>query len=316
MKHKSYQDIEVAKENNIQGFEVGDRIVIQTKVDGANAAIRYDAETDTLVAQSRKKILDMSNTLNGFYGFVQGLDKDKFKAVLGDNLIAFGEWNCRHTVQYAPEYVNKFFMFDVYDTEIGQYLAQDDVHKIADALGLQMVETFYDGPFVSWNHCRSFLDASVYGETMQEGIVVKNITKLLRDRDRTQLSFDDHYFFGPAYLKIVNDAFRETKAHSNKPKETDPEVRQRYLDNIKRAKDIVTERRVEKAIQKAQDNGELPSALSMKDMGMVCRVIPKAVYEDCLKEERDTALAIDDFSKICSKVSIDYAKTILMTKNI
>ena len=33
MKHKSYQDIEVAKENNIQGFEVGDRIVIQTKVE-------------------------------------------------------------------------------------------------------------------------------------------------------------------------------------------------------------------------------------------------------------------------------------------
>lgn len=48
-------DIQRIKPEYADGFSVGDYIVIQEKVDGANAAIRYDSETDTIVAQSRKK---------------------------------------------------------------------------------------------------------------------------------------------------------------------------------------------------------------------------------------------------------------------
>lgn len=94
MNHKKFMDIERIKENIIGGFEVGNHIVIQEKIDGANAAIRYDSETNTVVAQSRKNILNISNNLRGFYEWTQTLDVDKVRDILGDNLILFGEWLC------------------------------------------------------------------------------------------------------------------------------------------------------------------------------------------------------------------------------
>ena len=55
MEHKKFMDIQRIKPDIVSGFEVGDKIVIQEKIDGANAAVRYDAETDSVVAQSRKQ---------------------------------------------------------------------------------------------------------------------------------------------------------------------------------------------------------------------------------------------------------------------
>lgn len=60
MIHKKFMDIQRIKPEYADGFSVGDYIVIQEKVDGANAAIRYDTETDTIVAQSRKNILGLA----------------------------------------------------------------------------------------------------------------------------------------------------------------------------------------------------------------------------------------------------------------
>lgn len=67
MKHKKFMDIERLNTNFVEGFRTGDEIYIEEKIDGANAAIRYDSETDTVICQSRKKILDEENNLRGFY---------------------------------------------------------------------------------------------------------------------------------------------------------------------------------------------------------------------------------------------------------
>ena len=94
MNHKKFIDIQRIKEGITQNFQKGDLIYIEEKIDGANAAIRYDTENDKIVAQSRKNILNTSNNLRGFYEFAQNLDKNKIKNVLGDNLVLFGEWLC------------------------------------------------------------------------------------------------------------------------------------------------------------------------------------------------------------------------------
>lgn len=44
MVQKKYMDIERLKPAFVDGFDVGDEIVIQEKIDGANFSIRYDAE--------------------------------------------------------------------------------------------------------------------------------------------------------------------------------------------------------------------------------------------------------------------------------
>ena len=103
MNHKKFMDIERIKETNVSGFEKGDYIVIQEKIDGANSAIRYDSENDSVVAQSRKNILNISNNLRGMYEWSQTLDKNKVREVLGNNLVFFGEWLVSHTVKYPNE---------------------------------------------------------------------------------------------------------------------------------------------------------------------------------------------------------------------
>lgn len=49
------QENEMHKNKNTWAFEPGDHIVIQIKIDGSNASVRYDPETGKLAAFSRKQ---------------------------------------------------------------------------------------------------------------------------------------------------------------------------------------------------------------------------------------------------------------------
>ena len=74
-------DIERLKPSFIEGFEVGDDIVIQEKIDGANFSIRYDKEDNSVKAFSRKKELNFSNNLRGAWEWSQKLSVDLIKSV-------------------------------------------------------------------------------------------------------------------------------------------------------------------------------------------------------------------------------------------
>ena len=156
-------DIQRIKPEYADGFNVGDYIVIQEKIDGANAAIRYDTETDTIVAQSRKNILGIGNNLRGFYEWSQTLDKEIVKSVLGDNLILFMEWLVPHTLPYPEERYNHAYCYDVYNTNTEKYLPQSTVQAIVSKLNLTYVPTFYEGEFISWEHCMSFVGKTDLG---------------------------------------------------------------------------------------------------------------------------------------------------------
>lgn len=136
MQHKKFINIQRIKENYADGFTKGDNIVIQEKIDGANCAIRYDSEKDTIVAQSRRNILDVDNNLRGFWEWSQTLDKEILKSVLGDNLVCFGEWLVPHSIKYPNDKYNHAYFYDVFDIGIGQYLPQNEVKKIIDRLNL------------------------------------------------------------------------------------------------------------------------------------------------------------------------------------
>lgn len=66
MNHKKFMDIERLKPTFADGFQKGDYILIQEKIDGANAAIRYDFKTDSIIAQSRKTFLILKIILEDF----------------------------------------------------------------------------------------------------------------------------------------------------------------------------------------------------------------------------------------------------------
>lgn len=285
---------------NTRAFEVGDHVVIQEKIDGANASFRLDNDGN-LLAFSRKNELNYQNTLRGFWNYVQSLDKEKFKN-LGSRII-FGEWLCKHTVKYNTESYNQFYVFDMYDTETEQWLPQSIVKDYAETHELNYIHTLYDGEFISWEHCRSFLHSPAYGVN-QEGIVIKNESKL-----------NDPDVRNPFYLKIVNDSFMETKAHNHIKKVLDPQHQEEKSQAEEIANEVVTKARVQKEIHKMIDEGILPEKLQPKDMSVVARNLPKRIYDDIVKEELERisdTIGNQYFGKAVNTVTMNYAKDIVL----
>jgi len=298
MTHKKFMDIERIKENNVNSFEKGNYIVIQEKIDGANAAIRYDFETDMIIAQSRKNILGLENSLRGFWKWSQTLNKELVKSVLGNTLIAFGEWLVPHSVKYPEEKYNHAYFYDVYNIETESYLPQNKVKEIVSKLGLTYVPVFYEGEFVSWEHCLSFVGKTDFGGEYGEGIVVKNQTKLNDTNNRS-----------PYYIKIVGEKFTETKGHKVKP--VDPDKLKTMEENKALAETIVTEARVVKLLNKFVDEQILPENWGAKEMSIVAKNLTKAVYEDCIKEEPEVVKQISDFGRTANSIAMGIARKIM-----
>lgn len=295
MVNQKFMDIERIKETNVNGFEKCDEIIIQEKIDGSNAAIRYDSENDCVVAQSRKQILSISNNLRGMYEWSQTLDKDRVREVLGDNLCLFGEWLCPHTVKYPDEKYNQFYAYDIYDTDAEKYLPQDIVEEKARELGLNFVPVFYKGEFQSWEHCLSFVGKTEMNGEMGEGIVIKNQTKLNDPNSRT-----------PFYIKIVSERFQET--HEHHAKIISPEQLKAQEENKALCESIVTEARVTKILHKLVDEGILPENWGAKEMPIVAKNLCRRIFEDCLKEEPETVSQIENFGKVANSICMSIAR--------
>lgn len=299
MEQKKFMDIQALRPNNSQGFEVGDYVVIQEKIDGSNASICLD-ENEELVAFSRRKTLDPHNTLNGFYNYVQSLKLE----TMDKSWVVFGEWTgARNAIVYDEDTKNKWYVFDIFDKTLGVYLPQIYVEKFCELNHLNYVHTFYDGKFISWEHVMQFAERHPYGD-ISEGIVIKNETKI------GDLSEGVHY---PSVLKIVNACFSE--AHKSKHKEVDFNK----LAEREKAKElmstIVTERRVEKELYKMRDDGLIPTDWSEKDMQTIARNLPSRVYQDCVKEENETVIAAGEYAgKMCSSITMKHAKKIVLGK--
>lgn len=275
MNQKKYQDItRLGHKTTLGVLNVGDQIVIQEKLDGANASFRKDG--DIIRVYSRNNELDESNNLGGFYQFVQ--ENLKPDDLLDDNTIYFGEWLNPHKVKY-PEYQKQFFLYDVYlvdeeDQEKGYYESFHAVILEAERMNLNVVPIFYEGEYVSFEHLQSFVGKTALGGKLGdidtgEGIVVKNV----HYRDR---------FGNQKFVKLVTDAFREVQKQKA-PKDPKIELTQEQTF----VNQVVTEARVEKFLHKFVDEGILDEVYGIEDMGTILRNMNPRVLEDILKEERD-----------------------------
>lgn len=288
---KKYRDIERLKESNVSLFEKGEPITITEKIDGANCGIRYDAEKDCIIAQSRNNILSPENNLRDFYFYAQKLDKEKVKTLLGTDLILYGEWNVSHAVPYPDETRNKMYVFDLYSLSEERYLNPKLAYDIAEQLGLPTVTTFYEGEFQSYEHCVSFVGRTALGGEFGEGVVVKGDNKS---------------------IKFVGEKFAETK-HSKVKKSLTPEEIEAKAKAEETVKSIVTEARINKELLKMIDEGILPANWEGKDMGTIAKNLPKRIFADCIKEEPEVIDLIggDKFGKICNHIVMTTARKIL-----
>ena len=306
---KKYLDIERCKQKYAETFNVGEDIVIQEKIDGSNASIRYDEASGTLKAFSRRLELNADNTLNGFWDYVQTLNLDTFKEILGSRYIVFGEWmGAKHAIKYPENVYGKFWMFDVWDTQIEQYLPYEETRSFYDKLiacgnednKFNFVPVFYIGKFESWEKTSELVGRTEVGaEPTGEGIVIKRQNCL--DSKSSRLPF---------YVKIVSEQFSEVHK-SKKQKAIDPEAIAKKEANLALAATIVTPQRVQKMIYKFIEDGLLPQDWDEHNLKDISKILPNAIYKDCVKEENETVQQVEDFGKVAAKLSMSIVRDLI-----
>jgi hypothetical protein len=295
-------DIQAFREKYSDGFNKGDHIIIQEKIDGANSSFQYDDETNSIKAFSRKQELGLGNNLRGFWEWTQQkLDLQDYKDF--GHIRVFGEWLVSHSVPYPQDKYQKFYCYDLFDTETQTYYPQCVVKTICKKNNLIYVPVFYDGVFQSWEHCLSFVGQTELEGKYGEGIVIKNMTRLNDPNNRL-----------PFYTKIVGEKFQE-KAERKIKKPLDPDVLALREYNTSLVESIVTEARVNKILHKLVDEDILREDWDEHDMSIIAKNINSAIYYDCVKEENDIVLEVgEQFGKIASSITMRIVRDILKTR--
>ena len=291
MEQKKYMSIDrLGHKNTIGVLNEGDPIIIQEKIDGANASFRK--VKDAVVAYSRRQVLSEENTLGGFYQFVQ----DNVSKDIPENLIFYGEWTNPHKVKY-PMYEKMFFLFDVYDEVLGEYLPFSDVRIYADKLNLHIVPVFYEGQYKSFQHLESYigkteLGGRLNGQDVGEGIVVKNTNYKNR-------------FGEQKFVKLVSDSFREVQ--KQKPAKN-PQI-ELTQEQIFVSQTVVLPR-IEKFLHKFVDEGILEQPFGIEDIGTILKHMNTRIKEDILQEEGDMLPEFYDEKQLTKAISRTVVKLV------
>ena len=77
------------------------------------------------------------------------------------------------------------------------------------------------------------------------------------------------------------------------------------------AESIVTEPRVRKQLNILIEDNIIPNDWDEHNIREIAQNIPKMVYNDCIKEEKETVDMIEDFGKFSGKISMDIVRKIL-----
>lgn len=295
-----YKNIERLKDKYQSAFTRGEHIVCQEKLDGSNASFCYDEKSNMLIAFSRKQQLTQDNGLNGFYDFVSTLNVKVFKDILKDNLVIFGEWLLPHAIKYPAKMYHNFYVFDIYDKSINSYLPWEQTVQIANQCGLNLVPVFYDGAFVSWEDIFKLVgQTKMEAFPCGEGQVIKSQDRLGNKSSNT-----------PEYVKIVAEQFSEVHQHKPQKIISQEELAERESQR-QLCETIVTKRRIEKFLDKLVDEGILPEDWDEHNFGTIAKTLPREIYNDCVKEEPETTNQIEDFGKICGKLTMELVRSLI-----
>ncbi len=141
----------------------GKHIVIEEKIDGANAAVSFDTD-GTLLLQSRGHYLRGGAREGNFDLFKQWatVHQHTFYEVLGTRYIMYGEWMyTKHRVYYdaLPHY---FMEFDIYDRERDVYLDTEARRALTARMPISSVPVLAQGSFRTREQVLALLTKSHY----------------------------------------------------------------------------------------------------------------------------------------------------------
>jgi hypothetical protein len=276
-----YRKVERLGKRGTEDILRGGYIVIQEKLDGANAS--FELKDGKLICYSRNTQLDECNTLRGFYNWVQeNIDPE----VIVEGYRFFGEWLVRHKLDYGSA-ENDFYLFDIRNESTMRYEPLHAVVAVAHALRCNLIPILYAGKALEFAEIeKRYVGKSVLAAA-GEGVVVKNETGL--------------------YAKIVSDSFREMV---KQPKARDPKTLPQESVFVST---FLTSARVEKMLHKLVDEGLLHENFGIEDMGTILKELSPRLKDDMLEEEGEALEGHDEkaLSRSIGRVLPVYVKEIL-----
>jgi hypothetical protein len=141
----------------------GRHLVVEEKLDGANAGVRFDASGRPLL-QSRGHFLTggvREKHFNLFKQWANAVAHD-LRPALTDRYALYGEWlYAKHTVYYdaLPHYLLEF---DILDLQTGEFLSTEFRRMLLEGLPIVPVPVLYDGPATSLEELVALVGPSRY----------------------------------------------------------------------------------------------------------------------------------------------------------
>jgi hypothetical protein len=181
----------------------GRYLVIEEKLDGANAGISFDAE-GRLWLQSRGHFLTGGVREKHFDLFKRwaATHAAALRVVLGQRYVLYGEWlYAKHTVFYdrLPHY---FLEFDVLDTQTGAFLATDERRALLNGTPVTSVPVLRTGPCRDLAEATSLLGPSLYkGPSWRESLNAASRARGL-DPDQIGKETDSSDLMEGLYVKV------------------------------------------------------------------------------------------------------------------
>lgn len=290
----NYSKVERLEKEECDGLLNGGCYIFE-KIDGANAQVYLDTETGEIACASRNRVLCVGDNLisgDTFRGFVAYVWKyrNKFKQFfdIHPNFILMGEWLIKHTLPYAPEAYNQFYVFDIYDSIKQQYIGIESHRSWQDlhSVGINFIkyDKWIENP--SMDDLKAMLELpSNYDAPFREGIVIKNY------------DFCNKWGRTP-YGKLLHETFKEVKSvkKSVEPNAIELAIQEQY----------VTKARVEKIRNKIADTqSERPGMEAIpKLINMVWYDIITEDMNDILKRLKNPTI---DF-KLLKRLVFERAK--------
>lgn len=173
----------------------------------SNASLWYTKEDKKFHAGSRNRELTIDNDNHGFMEWFltahDNQNKGNIIPFLRENshLRLFGEWLVKHTLRtYRDDAWRKFYIFDVFDMNINEYLHYDTYKELLDRYRIGYIPPICKISNPSYERLMGLLEQNTYlikdGQGTGEGIVIKNY------------SFKNKYG-RTVWAKIVKNEFKD-----------------------------------------------------------------------------------------------------------
>jgi len=193
------EDLESVRFAEIEGRP----LVVEEKVDGANAAVSFSSSGDLLL-QSRGHYL-VGGERERHFDLLKRWARTHQAAlhgVLGARYVLYGEWlYAKHTVYY-DELPHYFLEFDVLDTDAGAFLSTDRRRDLLAGAPVASVPVLWRGPATSLGALRGLVGASLYkSPAWRERLEASAVERDL-DLERVRRETDPETLGEGLYIKV------------------------------------------------------------------------------------------------------------------